>query len=303
MPEPEVLYSDVKFKRGKGNNDGSVSSPHETTYSEVRILKKQPSTEFPGSQQQSESVPQSKVTPERAAVFVLSVLLAASLIALALTLYKNNQTIEPGQKFTDERAMEKNLTERLQKVMDERDTLIKNLTAKYSGVKPCKPESPKCPEVNKDSCTKCPEGWEHHGGKCYYFSTGKSTWTESREECRRKGGDLVKIESREEQTFLEYELRGKMTEAEDKFWIGLTDSETEGKWLWTDRSELDSSLSFWFKGEPDNYKKVNPDGENCARMGEKGGAPDLKCWFDAPCKVPHKSICEKPGEPGQLKCI
>ena len=41
--------------------------------------------------------------------------------------------------------------------------------------------------------------WERRGGKYYYFSTMKSSWTKSRDECRRKGGDLVKIDSREEQ--------------------------------------------------------------------------------------------------------
>ncbi|KAK5883249.1 hypothetical protein CesoFtcFv8_019601 [Champsocephalus esox] len=224
MPEAEVLYSDVKFKRDKGS--ASSPAPHETTFSEVRIVKKQPSTELPDTQQQSESGPRCRVTSERAAVCVLSVLLAASLIALALTLYKNNQTEEI-------RAMEKNLKVYstnytiLQKMLDERDAEIKNLTG--------------------DSCTTCPVGWERYGGKCYYFSTNKTTWTRSRDECRRQGGDLVKIESREEQEFLDQKLRVKMTADQDRFWIGLTDSETEDTWLWTDGSALDNSFTFcWF---------------------------------------------------------
>ncbi|XP_034057476.1 immune-related, lectin-like receptor 4 isoform X2 [Gymnodraco acuticeps] len=231
MPEAEVVYSDVKFKRDKGNTHGSASSsaPHETTCSEVRIVKKQPSTELPDTQQQSESGPRCRVTSERAAVFVLSVLLAASLIALALTWY---------------------------------------------------------------SCTTCPVGWERYGGKCYYFSTNKATWTRSRDECRCQGGDLVKIESREEQEFLEQKVRVKMTP--DKFWIGLTDSETEDTWLWTDGSALNSSFPFWSKGEPNNAKGRNPDGEDCVKMGKRGGATDLKCWIDQSCEDPYRSICEKP---------
>ncbi|KAK5910858.1 hypothetical protein CgunFtcFv8_005084 [Champsocephalus gunnari] len=256
MPEAEVLYSDVKFKRDKGS--ASSPAPHETTFSEVRIVKKQPSTELPDTQQQSESGPRCRVTSERAAVCVLSVLLAASLIALALTLYKNNQTEES-------RAMEKNL--------------------------------------KGDSCTTCPVGWERYGGKCYYFSTNKTTWTRSRDECRRQGGDLVKIESREEQEFLDQKLRVKMTADQDKFWIGLTDSETEDTWLWTDGSALDNSFPFWSEGEPNNAKQHNPDGEDCVKMGETGGETDLKIWIDQSCEDSHKSICEKPEEPGQLKCV
>ncbi|KAI4817649.1 hypothetical protein KUCAC02_011032 [Chaenocephalus aceratus] len=283
MPEAEVLYSDVKFKRDKGNTHGSASSPapHETTFSEVRIVKKQPSTELPDTQQQSESGPRCRVTSERAAVCVLSVLLAASLIALALTLYSTNYAI-------------------LQKMIDERDAEIKNLTER---VTPCKPESPKGPEVNRDSCTTCPVGWERYGGKCYYFSTNKATWTKSRDECRRQGGDLVKIESREEQEFLEQKVRVKMTVGQDKFWIGLTDSETEDTWLWTDGSALDNSLPFWSEGEPNNAEGRNPDGEDCVKMGETGGETDLKIWIDQSCEDPYKSICEKPEEPGQLKCV
>lgn len=38
-------------------------------------------------------------------------------------------------------------------------------------------------------------------------------------------------------------------------------------------------------------------------MGEKGGADDLKCWFDAFCSMPHRSICEKAGVRGKFKKV
>uniref|UniRef100_A0A8C4DLJ0 C-type lectin domain-containing protein n=1 Tax=Dicentrarchus labrax TaxID=13489 RepID=A0A8C4DLJ0_DICLA len=113
-----------------------------------------------------------------------------------------------------------------------------------------------------------------HGTQCYYFFTNNLTWNESRDECRQKGGDLVQIDSREEQV--------KHT---DKFWIGLTDSEKEGTWLWVDGSPLKESLTFWSGKEPDNWTERDPDGEDCVRMGEKARAHDLKCWFDQSCKV------------------
>uniref|UniRef100_A0A669DVC7 C-type lectin domain-containing protein n=1 Tax=Oreochromis niloticus TaxID=8128 RepID=A0A669DVC7_ORENI len=195
------------------------------------------------------------------------------------------------------------------------------LTETLSKIKPCSTVQPTCPgpkvisklwilslrhklQANRccnlfkdDPCYKCEEGWEQHGGKCYYFSIRKSSWEQSRDECRAKGGDLVKIESREEDV---------MTEAEDKFWIGLTDSAVEGRWVWVDGSPLNESLKFWWGNDPDNWKGHNgeyPDGEDCARMGEKGGADDLKCWFDAFCSKPHRSICEKAGVKGQIKNV
>uniref|UniRef100_A0A3P9DKZ5 Immune-related, lectin-like receptor 4 n=1 Tax=Maylandia zebra TaxID=106582 RepID=A0A3P9DKZ5_9CICH len=139
-----------------------------------------------------------------------------------------------------------------------------------------------------EPCSKCEEGWEHHGGKCYYFSTNKSSWTKSRDDCRAKGGDLVKIDSREEQEFLRKEVRRIMKDHEDKFWIGLTDSAEQGRWLWVDGSPLNESLSYWNYKEPDNWRE-----DDCVMMGDKGDRYQ-KSWSDTSCKVSRRSICEKP---------
>uniref|UniRef100_A0A669DAK4 C-type lectin domain-containing protein n=1 Tax=Oreochromis niloticus TaxID=8128 RepID=A0A669DAK4_ORENI len=120
--------------------------------------------------------------------------------------------------------------------------------------------------------------WEHHGGKCYYFSVSKSSWTESRGECRAKGGDLVKIDSREEQKFLDQRLKDIMNYPQDKFWFGLTDSAEEGRWLWVDGSLLDKRFDYW-----EYFCETS----------------DLNSWFDASCNVAHRSICEKPEITGQ----
>ncbi|XP_067338398.1 hepatic lectin-like [Channa argus] len=183
----------------------------------------------------------------------------------------------------------------------------KNLTECLSEINQCTRLRPMCPEptVTDEPCQKCEEGWELHGGKFYYFSNKPSSWKQSREECVHHGGDLVKIDSREEQSFLEKHLRNKMNESEDKFWIGLTDSQEEDRWLWVDGSELNTSLTFWSGNEPDNWSGSNGenrDGEDCVRMGDKGGAVELKCWFDQFCNNPHKSICEKAAQIGRYVC-
>uniref|UniRef100_A0A671UFA1 C-type lectin domain-containing protein n=1 Tax=Sparus aurata TaxID=8175 RepID=A0A671UFA1_SPAAU len=149
-----------------------------------------------------------------------------------------------------------------------------------------------CDLFKADTCGKCQEGWEQNGLQCYYFSTDKLTWEQARDECRRDGADLVKIESEDEQV-------------EHTFWIGLTDSVTEDTWLWTDGTPLNKSLTFWSKGEPDDWKGVNNasvNGEDCVRMGEKYGS-HLKCWFDKSCMAPQKRICEKSAETGRSTCI
>ncbi|XP_060948489.1 hepatic lectin-like [Limanda limanda] len=230
MDEAEVLYSDIKFKRARGNTDVATPSTDEPTYSEVKISKAQRPAELPASSRRS------GVTSERVALLVLSVLLAAALTALGVTLHENTQT-----KKLQEECEAKHLTD--------------------------------------ETCPRCEDGWEPHGGKCYFFSSVTSSWTQSRTQCTSMRGDLVVINNREEQRFLESRVRGKMENDEDKFWIGLTDAQKEGEWLWVDNTSLDTSLMFWREGQPDNWYKENPDGENCVRMGEKDGATYLKSWL------------------------
>ncbi|XP_030266567.1 hepatic lectin-like isoform X1 [Sparus aurata] len=238
----------------------------------VEMLNSEPSAELPGSQQQAAGG--SKVTAERVAVVVL---LAAAIIAFGYTRYEYHQTTEHLQKLIDENAaMRKNITETRCEVMTVQ--------------KPC-------PQPPAEPCRKCQEGWEQNGPQCYYFSTDKLIWEKAREKCRRNGAHLVKIESEDEQSFLMQRLRDKMVEDEDMFWIGLTDSVTEGTWLWADGTPLNKSLTFWSEVEPDNWNGENANGEDCVRMGTKSRS-GLKWWSDKSCTAPQKRICEKSVETG-----
>ncbi|XP_067111856.1 immune-related, lectin-like receptor 4 isoform X4 [Osmerus mordax] len=140
---------------------------------------------------------------------------------------------------------------------------------------------------------QCVPDWKYIGGKCYYFSSDMKTWAESRNACISSGGDLVIIESEDEQDFLTEEFVGKIKpdKQEEKFWIGLTDLKVEGNWLWVDNSKLDKS--FWRGNEPDNWKGTKNDmleGEDCVRMGEV--TPIKNCWTDTFCSTPQRRICE-----------
>ncbi|KAM4525289.1 C-type lectin domain family 4 member A-like [Odontesthes bonariensis] len=295
MPEDDVMYTDVKFTRLRAN--GTLSSSADTTYSEVNILNSEQPASANGRKQQAGSDGKSKVTTERAALLLLSVLLVAAVIALGLTVFHNMETKKKLKEVEiQHETLKKSLTDNqsLQTLKEENEALRKKLSEKTTHPPPaCRLPD----QVTNEPVLECKDSWKRHGGKCYYFSTMKDSWTKSRDECGRKGGELVKIDSREEQIFLEARLREEMEEAEDKFWIGLTDSEEEGRWLWVDRSPLDTSWSFWSPQEPDNWTGNNTAGEDCVRMGEKMGAADLKCWFDMSCDKPHKSICEKAAKP------
>ncbi|XP_030643700.1 C-type lectin domain family 4 member E-like [Chanos chanos] len=85
-------------------------------------------------------------------------------------------------------------------------------------------------ESQQHGAARWHRGWRRFQCSCYYVSTVTKNWEQSRQDCRGKGGDLVIINSREEQWFL-YSLRVK-------FWIGLTDEDTEGEWKWVDGTPL-----------------------------------------------------------------
>uniref|UniRef100_A0A667YUP9 C-type lectin domain-containing protein n=1 Tax=Myripristis murdjan TaxID=586833 RepID=A0A667YUP9_9TELE len=175
----------------------------------------------------------------------------------------------------------------LQMMTAKHDALKRNLTG----------EPVKCHFLKGGTCFKCDPDWEPHRNKCYRFLTEKLNWDQSRSRCEKLGGQLVKIDSKDEQVRV-----ALFSTQQNKFWIGLTDQETEDEWLWVDGSRLDKRFdSFWSGKEPDNWKGTNSDGEDCATMGEKGGAAGLKSWFDRDCNKLQKSICEKSASTGRVK--
>ncbi|KAL6466956.1 hypothetical protein MHYP_G00247600 [Metynnis hypsauchen] len=103
----------------------------------------------------------------------------------------------------------------------------------------------------------------------YFISTGGKIWTESRQDCRERGADLVIINNKEEQDFIEILRRGQ------RAWIGLTDSETEGVWKWVDGSAL--TTGFWEHNEPNN----SAGDEDCVVTCCK--SDHVKNWADYPC--------------------
>ena len=54
----------------------------------------------------------------------------------------------------------------------------------------------------------------------------KLSWTDARESCKHKGGDLASISSQA------INDRLLSMEVEDDFWIGLNDKENEGSYVW-----------------------------------------------------------------------
>merc|ERR1711962_1239397 len=76
---------------------------------------------------------------------------------------------------------------------------------------------------------RCPESWWTFGNSCYHNSGATMTWAEARAYCRGiEGGYLGEIESEEE----EQTLVGAFAIYDQDYWIGLTDQDSEGEWVW-----------------------------------------------------------------------
>uniref|UniRef100_A0A8K9V9B1 C-type lectin domain-containing protein n=1 Tax=Oncorhynchus mykiss TaxID=8022 RepID=A0A8K9V9B1_ONCMY len=129
---------------------------------------------------------------------------------------------------------------------------------------------------------KCPKGWRMLGSSCYFLSTERKTWEESKMDCLARGADLVIINSRQEQKLL-YQLDG---DADLLVWIGLTDSVNEGSWKWVDGTPL--TTSYWKSGKPDHGGTNNKD---CVEVNHRDNV--LANWNDAPCNHTLHWICEK----------
>ncbi|XP_017572943.2 C-type lectin domain family 4 member E-like isoform X1 [Pygocentrus nattereri] len=124
----------------------------------------------------------------------------------------------------------------------------------------------------------CQFGWTYNGSSFYHISINENTWNTSRSYCRMRGADLVIINSRAEQDFVD-KLRNKK-----QAWIGLTDQASEGVWKWVDDSAL--TTGYWFKGEPNDFNK----NEDCALSGFDESPSN---WADSSCETKMLCICEK----------
>ncbi|XP_039880701.1 CD209 antigen-like protein C [Simochromis diagramma] len=121
----------------------------------------------------------------------------------------------------------------------------------------------------------CQGNWVAFSDSLYQVSSEKKSWEESRQDCLQKGAHLMIINRREEQNFV--------NQFKKSLWIGLTDSETDGRWKWVDGTRM--TTSYWNSGEPNGGRT-----ENC---GQIKVYDSQNSWNDETCSNKHFWICEK----------
>ncbi|XP_041828864.1 CD209 antigen-like protein E [Melanotaenia boesemani] len=150
----------------------------------------------------------------------------------------------------------------------------------------------------EESCGRCQPAWFLGNTSCYFYakhtSYPRKNWTESSEDCVRRGGYLAIIDTWEEQAnVFEHIPRVPWSSRFWEYggvWIGLNDIQTEGTWVWVDNTTLRGE-GFWHPGDPNNY---GVSGENCVIISSANIHNNGRfSWFDANCKVEREWLCEK----------
>jgi cysteine-rich repeat protein len=113
-------------------------------------------------------------------------------------------------------------------------------------------------------------------GHCYAVLNAIGTWTDMQQACINVGGDLASISDLNENNTV---LPGA---AIFQAWLGFTDANQEGSFIWSDGSP--SSFTNFAAGEPNDQN----GGEDCVNMTEAG------LWNDLSCAEFHKPLCEIP---------
>lgn len=141
----------------------------------------------------------------------------------------------------------------------------------------------KCPErchAVTDTICFCPFLLKHH--------------EEAKSLCESVEMDLIKIDDEDENNAIgdllislgAGDLLEDWGEVGGHFgaaWIGLTDHDKEGVFIWPDGSE--ATYTAWATGQPDNL--TEPDGEQCVVLGLTDEDTPRYVWHDWPCEA-HK---------------
>eukprot|EP00058_Branchiostoma_floridae_P027369 XP_002612860.1 hypothetical protein BRAFLDRAFT_67190 [Branchiostoma floridae] len=122
--------------------------------------------------------------------------------------------------------------------------------------------------------TGCPlADYVSFNGVCYKDFAVITNFHTARQTCAADGGLLAMPKDSEINTFI-HELAG----VNERRWIGLTDEDTEGEWVFEDSTTLASArYSNWQPSQPDNHNGI----EDCVEV--LGGAEHY--WSDRACNI------------------
>ncbi|XP_061621223.1 type-2 ice-structuring protein-like isoform X2 [Phyllopteryx taeniolatus] len=122
----------------------------------------------------------------------------------------------------------------------------------------------------------CPPAWTEYNKRCFYYDATVKTWVEAQAHCQLFGGNLASVHSDDENAFIRTLTQGTT-------WLGGSNCQTTGAWLWMDGTQM--LFRFWCPLKPDN------DLTQCCLQTNTGVN---KCWDDVPCSAALPFVCARP---------
>jgi outer membrane protein OmpA-like peptidoglycan-associated protein len=129
-----------------------------------------------------------------------------------------------------------------------------------------------------DSNNRIPNCY-YFNGHTYIFVDNPSYWHPAKQRCEETGGYLVILDDTDEYTAMTTICAGTT-------WIGLTDEEVEGRFVWVDGTRL--KYPHWASGEPNNGRDCVFYPENYVCLWERADY----LWNDAATVSANHFICE-----------
>ncbi|XP_040909696.1 C-type mannose receptor 2-like [Toxotes jaculatrix] len=126
----------------------------------------------------------------------------------------------------------------------------------------------------------CPMFWFSFNGRCYKYIATRMSWADAELHCVSERANLVSIHSLDEQNFVKSLIKS-FDPAQGFTWIGLSDTQKEGRWMWSDGCAV--KFTSWNSGEPND----DLGNEDCAH---KNFGTHLK-WNDKPCSDSYSFVC------------
>ena len=125
----------------------------------------------------------------------------------------------------------------------------------------------------------CHDGWRYFQGYCYRKVSSCDSWNNGESQCATLGANLPSVHSQEENVFIQSLLSG------ENGWLGLSDINTEGTFVWSDGTRL--NFTYWATRQPNNFRN-----EDCVHT--LGSLQDYRYkWNDVNCSSCHKYSCKK----------
>ncbi|XP_046557961.1 C-type lectin BfL-2-like [Haliotis rubra] len=132
--------------------------------------------------------------------------------------------------------------------------------------------------------------WNPKLDLCYNIDRHQiKSWMDAEKTCIQTGGHLLKVDNLETNLLMNY-LAVKRTVS---IWLGGSDIQEEGTWLWADNSSI---KSFWWNtegGEPQGQTN-----QNCLVLLLNSEDP-VNRWHDQRCDKRHRYACQLPVEPSR----